>query len=93
MMAMFVRTNADEHTILETLGLCATEVSAQPVKRDNDQICSFVFYYILKLSPYSYILLSRTPSYALIILKKTKLRGRSPQANYTDRATAACRRS
>jgi hypothetical protein len=27
-------------------------------------------------------------------LKKiTKLRGRSPQANYTDRATAACRRS
>jgi hypothetical protein len=25
--------------------------------------------------------------------KKTKLRGRSPQANYTDRATAACRRS
>jgi hypothetical protein len=27
------------------------------------------------------------------ITKKTKLRGRSPQANYTDRATAACRRS
>jgi hypothetical protein len=26
-------------------------------------------------------------------LTKTKLRGRSPQANYTDRATAACRRS
>jgi hypothetical protein len=26
-------------------------------------------------------------------LKKTKLRGRSPQANYTDRGTAACRRS
>jgi hypothetical protein len=26
-------------------------------------------------------------------LKKTKLRGLSPQANYTDRATAACRRS
>jgi hypothetical protein len=25
--------------------------------------------------------------------KKTKLRGASPQANYTDRATAACRRS
>jgi hypothetical protein len=25
--------------------------------------------------------------------KLTKLRGRSPQANYTDRATAACRRS
>jgi hypothetical protein len=25
--------------------------------------------------------------------KKTKLRGRSPQANCTDRATAACRRS
>jgi hypothetical protein len=24
---------------------------------------------------------------------KKKLRGRSPQANYTDRATAACRRS
>jgi hypothetical protein len=24
---------------------------------------------------------------------KTKLRGRSPQANYTDRATEACRRS
>jgi hypothetical protein len=24
---------------------------------------------------------------------KEKLRGRSPQANYTDRATAACRRS
>jgi hypothetical protein len=30
----------------------------------------------------------------LVILKtKTKLRGRSPQANYTHRATAACRRS
>jgi hypothetical protein len=26
-------------------------------------------------------------------LKKSKLWGRSPQANYTDRATAACRRS
>jgi hypothetical protein len=26
-------------------------------------------------------------------LHKTKLRGFSPQANYTDRATAACRRS
>jgi hypothetical protein len=25
--------------------------------------------------------------------KKTKLRGFSPQANYTDQATAACRRS
>jgi hypothetical protein len=25
-------------------------------------------------------------------LEKTKLRGRIPQANYTDRATAACRR-
>jgi hypothetical protein len=25
--------------------------------------------------------------------KKTELRGLSPQANYTDRATAACRRS
>jgi hypothetical protein len=24
---------------------------------------------------------------------KTKLRGRSPQANYTDQVTAACRRS
>jgi hypothetical protein len=28
-----------------------------------------------------------------ITLKKNKLRGLSPQANYTDRATAACRRS
>jgi hypothetical protein len=26
-------------------------------------------------------------------ITKTKLRGRSPQANYTDRATAVCRRS
>jgi hypothetical protein len=26
------------------------------------------------------------------IVKKTKLRGLSPQANYTDRATAACQR-
>jgi hypothetical protein len=26
-------------------------------------------------------------------LKKTKLHGLSPRANYTDRATAACRRS
>jgi hypothetical protein len=26
-------------------------------------------------------------------IKETKLRGFSPQANYTDRATAACRRS
>jgi hypothetical protein len=28
-----------------------------------------------------------------LLVSKTKLRGRSPQANYTDRATAACRRS
>jgi hypothetical protein len=28
-----------------------------------------------------------------ILTKKTKLRGLSPQANYTDRATATCRRS
>jgi hypothetical protein len=28
-----------------------------------------------------------------VTTEKTKLRGRSPQANYTDRATAACRRS
>jgi hypothetical protein len=28
-----------------------------------------------------------------IKLKKTKLRGLSPRANYTDRATAACQRS
>jgi hypothetical protein len=26
------------------------------------------------------------------VVKKTELRGLSPQANYTDRATAACRR-
>jgi hypothetical protein len=26
-------------------------------------------------------------------IKKTKLRGRSPQENYTDQATATCRRS
>jgi hypothetical protein len=30
---------------------------------------------------------------SLRIKTKTKLRGRSPQANYTDRATAACRPS
>jgi hypothetical protein len=29
----------------------------------------------------------------LISLKKTKLHGLIPRANYTDRATAACRRS
>jgi hypothetical protein len=28
-----------------------------------------------------------------LIKKKTKLHGLSPRANYTDRATAACRRS
>jgi hypothetical protein len=28
-----------------------------------------------------------------VLKKKTKLRGLSPQANYIDRATAACRRS
>jgi hypothetical protein len=27
------------------------------------------------------------------VINETKLRGLSPQANYTDRATAACRRS
>jgi hypothetical protein len=31
--------------------------------------------------------------YNISSLKKTKLRGLSPQANYTDRSTAACRRS
>jgi hypothetical protein len=37
----------------------------------------------------------RVIEYCLDILKKTKseLRGSSPQANSTDRATAACRRS
>jgi hypothetical protein len=29
----------------------------------------------------------------MLIYKKTKLRGFSPQANYTEQATAACRRS
>jgi hypothetical protein len=29
----------------------------------------------------------------ILILKKTKLHGLSPRANYTDRATAACRRN
>jgi hypothetical protein len=29
----------------------------------------------------------------IVTSKKTKLHGLSPQANYTDRATAACRRS
>jgi hypothetical protein len=42
---------------------------------------------------------TNTQSYAhemgsgAMIYIKTKLRGFSPQANYTDRATAACRRS
>jgi hypothetical protein len=31
--------------------------------------------------------------YVRNVKTKTKLRGFSPQANYTDRATAACRRS
>jgi hypothetical protein len=41
---------------------------------------------VLQLSASTMLLVSNT--YAL-----TKLRGRSPQANYTDRGTAACRRS
>jgi hypothetical protein len=35
------------------------------------------------------ILIMKMPSYK----KENKLRGFSPPANYTDRATAACRRS
>jgi hypothetical protein len=31
--------------------------------------------------------------YVFLCIKKTKLRGLSPRTNYTDRATAACRRS
>jgi hypothetical protein len=31
--------------------------------------------------------------YHMAVLKKTKLHGLSPRANYTDRATAACHRS
>jgi hypothetical protein len=38
-----------------------------------------------------YIQLQRT-DYPKTKLKKTKFRGFSPQANYTDRATVACRR-
>jgi hypothetical protein len=34
-----------------------------------------------------------TKKYGNIKTKKTKLHGLSPRANYTDRATAACRRS
>jgi hypothetical protein len=33
------------------------------------------------------------PTYYIVELKKKNLRGLSPRANYTDRATAACRRS
>jgi hypothetical protein len=36
---------------------------------------------------------SATTMHRLDDLKKTKLRGLSPRANYTDRAAAACRRS
>jgi hypothetical protein len=36
---------------------------------------------------------SSSHSYCLLGGNKKKLRGFSPQANYTDRATAACRRS
>jgi hypothetical protein len=39
------------------------------------------------------VFLSVTPISQKLKKKKTKLRGTSPQANYTDRATAACRRS
>jgi hypothetical protein len=39
------------------------------------------------------VLSAQSSYYPKFPLKKTKLRGRSPQANYTDRATAACRRS
>jgi hypothetical protein len=42
------------------------------------------------LNPFTYILYS---FWLLNRNKKTKLHGLSPRANYTDRTTAACRRS
>jgi hypothetical protein len=35
----------------------------------------------------------KQPSISVLMAIKKKLSGRSPQANYTDRETAACRRS
>jgi hypothetical protein len=46
------------------------------------------------ITPYSNSYLHPTPQYSAphLLHSETKLRGFSPQANYTDRATAACRR-
>jgi hypothetical protein len=46
---------------------------------------------IFQTEPYYNLLQDKGPSFAH--KTKTKLRDRSPQANYTDQATAACRRS
>jgi hypothetical protein len=56
----------------------------------NDTIISQTKVYNLKDYYFYFLVLIFSTRYTL---KKTKLRGRSPQANYTDRATAACRRS
>jgi hypothetical protein len=44
-------------------------------------------------SPYHHILVPEIRFNIILLLKKPKLHGLSPRANYTDRATAACRRS
>jgi hypothetical protein len=50
-----------------------------------------IVYYIVGL--YSFIFSSHTKKAHSRLKTKTKLHGLSRRANYTDRATAACRRS
>jgi hypothetical protein len=64
----------------------ALQVNAAMVTRVMLSSTSFPICHSLIIVPFDAIGLYRQ-------WKKTKLRGRSPQANYTDRSTAACRLS
>jgi hypothetical protein len=63
--------------------LCVIHHRQNPIESTYTACPLFISLLRLPHTPYNYALKTT----------KTKLRGRSPQANYTDRATAACRRS
>jgi hypothetical protein len=61
-----------------------------PVRTISCYLSNRLYYYILL---YQYIDYINSDYVCLIKQNKNKLRGFTPQANYTDRETAACRRS
>jgi hypothetical protein len=68
-----------------------TGLNLEAVGLTSVQLTNYSFRVVtyVEAQPAAQACIDREPVYKL----KTKLHGLSPQANYTDRATAACRRS